>query len=269
MVMSADAGKRIALLTDAENVPAQYVGRVIDELERYGRVVVRRAYGDFNGPQASVWEEAFARHAIVPQHQYAYGRGKNSADIALVIDAMDLLHAGEVEAFSIISSDSDFLRLAIRIREQSVDCYVFGSAKTPERFRRAATRFIYLESLRYSPLNVASHARMKSVRPAGEVLRYIREAIAQLVDDDMGSWVQLDLLERELERQHADFDPRNYGHLQLKELLAALKRNVVVDPQKNGQTRVRLKMRKQKTKSRSLLGAHMAPDEAGSTVSGG
>ena len=246
--MSMDAQQRIALLIDAENVPAHHIGRVIGELERYGSTFVRRAYGDFNGPQASMWEQVFARHAIVPQHQYAYGRRKNSADIALVIDAMDLLHAGEVDAFCIVSSDSDFLRLAIRIREQAVDCYVFGSAKTPERFRQAATRFVYLENLRYSPLNIADHARMKPVRPVSEALRYIREAIAHLVHDDMGSWVQLHLLERELGRQNSDFDPRTYGHLQLKDLLVALKRNVVVDSQKNGQTRIRLKIKKQKAK---------------------
>jgi hypothetical protein len=266
--MSENAQKRIAVLIDAENVPAPYIGRVVDELERYGQAVVRRAYGDFNGPQASVWEEVFARHAIVPQHQYGYGRGKNSADIALVIDTMDLLHAGAVDAFCIVSSDSDFLRLAIRIREQAVDCYVFGSAKTPERFRRAATRFIYLENLRYSPLNIANHAKMKPVRPSSEALQYVRAAMAHLVDDDLGAWVQLDLLEREIERQHTDFDTRTYGYLQLKELLVSLKRNLVVDPQKNGQARIRLKVRKQKAKPQVSPPARPAHDAAISETSG-
>lgn len=246
--MLLEGQKRIALLIDAENASAYYIGRVIDELEQYGKTVVRRAYGDFNGPQAMVWEEMFAKHAIVPHHQFAYGRGKNSADIALVIDAMDLLHTQEVDAFCIVSTDSDFLRLAIRIREQGVPCYVFGSKKTPERFRRAATRFVYLENLRYDLLNLGSHAKMKPVRPASEAFRYIREAIARLVGDDLGDWVQLDLLKRELERQNSDFDPRTYGHLQLKELLVLLKRNIVVDANKNGHARVRLKVKKTRPK---------------------
>jgi hypothetical protein len=209
-----------------------------------------------------VWEEVFARHAIVPQHQFAYGRGKNSADIALVIDAMDLLHAGDVDAFCIVSTDSDFLRLAIRIREQGVSCHIFGSRKTPERFRRAATQFTYLENLRYDPLNVTSHAKMKPVHPASEAFRYVREAIAQLVDDDIAAWVRLDMLQRELLRQNSDFDPRTYGHLQLKELLGALTRNVVVDLQTSGQVRVRLKVKTRRQKRPPADGADRLQDGA-------
>ena len=138
MTQHSDA-RRIAVLIDAENVPASTINRVIREIDRFGRPVLRRAYGDFNGPQAAVWEQVFAREAIVPHHQFAYGRGKNAADIALVIDAMDLLHSGEFDGFCIVSTDSDFMRLAIRIREQNLPCYVFGGIKTQERFRRACT----------------------------------------------------------------------------------------------------------------------------------
>ena len=157
--------RRIVVLIDAENVPATTIGRVFDELGKFGEAVVRRAYGNFSGPLGAGWEEVFARHAIMPHHQASYGKGKNAADIALVIDAMDLLHGGEYDAFCIVSTDSDFARLAIRIREQKLDCYVFGSQKTPERLRSACTRFVYLENLKFDPLHAVSQTEHEAAPP--------------------------------------------------------------------------------------------------------
>jgi uncharacterized protein (TIGR00288 family) len=235
--------RRIAVLIDAENIAAKEIGRVMAELGKFGDVVIRRAYGDFNGPQGTVWEATFARHAIVPHHQFSYGRGKNAADIALVIDAMDLLHNGACDAFSIVSTDSDFMRLAIRIREQNVDCYVFGNEKTSDRFRRAASRFIHLENLKFDGRQPAANAQMKPLRPLKEAQPLITPVVASLQTNPAG-WVELDLLERELERQLNDFDPRTYGFVRLRDLLIALKRPLIVDEPRGQKPRVRLKSKK-------------------------
>lgn len=252
--------KRLAVLIDAENVPASAIGNVLLELERFGKTVIRRAYGDFNGPHAANWERVFSRHSIMPCHQFSYGRGKNSADIALVIAAMDLLHSGDVDGFCIVSSDSDFMPLAVRIREQNLDCYVFGNDKTPERVRRACTRFVALENLRFQPDNAASHPTMKPLRPTDEAVKAVKAALGRLAGAP-GDWVQLEDLERELECQAPDFDPRTYGHLRLRDLLVALGRRVVLEASVDGAVLVRWRLKGRKGKP--------APDPVQSITDGG
>jgi hypothetical protein len=157
MMLSERPSARLALLIDADNVPAKMTGRVITEMEKYGQLVVRRAYGDFAGPQGVAWEEeTLVRHAIMPRHLAISGRGKNAADIALVIDAMDLLLGGALGGFCIVSSESDFANLAIRIREQKLECYIFGGESAPERLRQVCSRFVYLENLRFDLVHAAS-----------------------------------------------------------------------------------------------------------------
>ncbi|MCV3243289.1 NYN domain-containing protein [Mesorhizobium sp. ZC-5] len=244
-----DRRKRIAVLIDADNIAAKSIGRVFAELVKYGDAVVKRAYGDFNGPQGSIWEEALARHAIVPHHQFSYGRGKNAADIALVIDAMDLLHAGGLDAFSIVSADSDFMPLATRIREQ-VDCYVFGHAQTPERFRRSATRFVYIENLKFDSHSTTTNPALKPLCAPAEALPLIKQVMASL-QSSPADWVDVDLLERELEHRFNDFDPRTFGFVRLCDLLIALERRLVVD-QSHGQSyRVRLKVKNNRLKGKA------------------
>jgi uncharacterized LabA/DUF88 family protein len=252
--------KRLAVLIDSENVPASAIGNVVLEIERFGKPVVRRAYGDFNGPQAANWERAFSRHSITPCHQFSYGRGKNSADIALVIAAMDLLYSGDVDGFCIVSSDSDFMPLAIRIREQNLDCYVFGNDHTPERVRRACTRFVALENLRFQPDNAASHPSIKPLRPTEEAVKAVKTSLGRLAGAP-GDWVQLDDLERELECQASDFDPRTYGHLRLRDLLVALGSRVILDASRDGTVRVRWRLKGRKGKP--------APDPVTSITDGG
>jgi hypothetical protein len=133
---------RLAVLIDADNATARIAGRLFEEIAKIGEASVRRIYGDFSGPRLKPWADILAQHAIIPQQQFAYTAGKNSSDIALVIDAMDLLHSGRFDGFCLVSSDSDFTRLASRIREQGVDVYGFGEQKTPESFRQACRRFI-------------------------------------------------------------------------------------------------------------------------------
>ena len=138
---------RLAVLIDADNASAKIAGRLFEEIAKIGEASVRRIYGDFSGQRLKPWADILAQHAIIPQQQFAYTAGKNASDIALVIDAMDLLHSGRFDGFCLVSSDSDFTRLASRIREQGLDVYGFGERKTPESFRQACRRFIYTENL--------------------------------------------------------------------------------------------------------------------------
>ncbi len=137
--MKAEQGRlpRFAVLIDADNTSPQIVGGLFEEVAKFGEASVRRIYGDFSGPQLRSWADILQKHAIDPYQQFAYTKGKNASDIALVIDAMDLLHSGRFDGFCLVSSDSDFTRLASRLREQGADVYGFGAQKTPESFRQA------------------------------------------------------------------------------------------------------------------------------------
>src|SRR5688500_11666875 len=138
---------RLAVLIHADNASTTIASRLFEEIAKIGEASVRRIYGDFSGPRLKPWADILAQHAIIPQQQFAYTAGKNASDIALVIDAMDLLHSGRFDGVCLVSADSDFTRLASRIREQGLDVYGFGERKTPESFRQACRRFIYTENL--------------------------------------------------------------------------------------------------------------------------
>ena len=142
----ADASRKLAVLIDADNTSPKVADGLFEEVAKIGEASLRRIYGDFSKGQQAGWEKVLARHAILPTQQFAYTTGKNSTDITLVIDAMDLLHSGRFDGFCLVSSDSDFTRLAARIREQGVDVYGIGQQKTPEAFRQACTRFIFTEN---------------------------------------------------------------------------------------------------------------------------
>jgi len=145
--MAEPRSPRLAVLIDADNASAKIVDGLFEEIAKIGEASVRRIYGDFASARSKAWIDVLARHAIIPQQQFAYTTGKNASDITLVIDAMDLLHSGRFDRFCLVSSDSDFTRLASRIREQGVDVFGFGEQKTPESFRQACRRFIYTENL--------------------------------------------------------------------------------------------------------------------------
>jgi uncharacterized LabA/DUF88 family protein len=138
---------RFAVLIDADNTSPQIASGLFEEVAKFGEASVRRIYGDFSGTKLKSWSDILQKHAIDPYQQFSYTRGKNASDIALVIDAMDLLHSGRFDGFCLVSSDSDFTRLASRLREQGADVYGFGKQKTPESFRQACRRFIYTENL--------------------------------------------------------------------------------------------------------------------------
>ena len=138
---------RLAVLIDADNASAKIADGLFEEIAKIGEASVRRIYGDFSNDRSKAWANTLSKHAIIPQQQFAYTTGKNASDITLVIDAMDLLHSGRFDGFCLVSSDSDFTRLAARIREQGVDVFGFGEQKTPESFRQACRKFVYTENL--------------------------------------------------------------------------------------------------------------------------
>src|SRR3712207_508509 len=182
---------RLAVLIDADNASAKIAGRLFEEIAKIGEASVRRIYGDFSSPRLKPWSNILAQHAIIPHQQFAYTTGKNASDIALVIDAMDLLHSGRFDGFCLVSSDSDFTRLASRIREQGVAVYGFGEHKTPESFRQACHRFIFTENLLLpeAPTPGDTNKAVKPLAPPTAATPLLQTALAQMDAED--GWVRL------------------------------------------------------------------------------
>src|SRR6476661_2152275 len=184
---------RLAVLIDADNASARIAPGLFEEIAKIGEASVRRIYGDFSSTRLKSWTDVLATHAIMPHQNFAYTTGKNASDIALVIDAMDLLHSGRFDGFCLVSSDSDFTRLAARIREEGVDVYGFGEQKTPESFRRACRRFVYTENLlpgaSGSEERDGSTKKSTAIKSPSVATQLIRTAISQLDDED--GWVPL------------------------------------------------------------------------------
>jgi uncharacterized LabA/DUF88 family protein len=213
---------RLAVLIDADNASYRIADGLFAEIAKIGEASVRRIYGDFSGTRLKSWSDVLATHAIMPHQNFANTVGKNASDIALVIDAMDLLHSGRFEAFCLVSSDSDFTRLAARIREQGIDVYGFGEQKTPESFRQACKRFIYTENL-LPEAPTSDEPERPDQRPASAArsptmaVPLIRRAVKQLEDDD--GWVALGGVGQRLAALASDFDPRTFGHAKLGDLV--------------------------------------------------
>ncbi len=208
---------RLAVLIDADNTSAKIADGLFEEIAKIGEASARRIYGDFSGPRLKPWADVLAKHAIIPQQQFAYTTGKNSSDIALVIDAMDLLHSGRFDGFCLVSSDSDFTRLAARIREHGTDVYGFGEQKTPESFRQACRRFIYTENLISIPKGEAGEEAAAPLQPPSAVVPLIRKVLSQHAGED--GWVALGAVSTQLSNLSSDFDPRTYGYRKLSDLV--------------------------------------------------
>lgn len=210
---------RLAVLIDADNASAKIVDGLFEEIAKIGEASVRRIYGDFSSPRSKGWADVLSQHAIIPQQQFAYTTGKNASDITLVIDAMDLLHSGRFDGFCLVSSDSDFTRLAARIREQGVDVFGFGEKKTPESFRQACRRFVYTENLlASSPANQQEDARRAApLQEPSEAIPIISRVIEEMDSDD--GWVPLGAVGTQLANLASDFDPRTFGFRKLSDLV--------------------------------------------------
>ena len=209
---------RFAVLIDADNTSPRIVAGLFEEIARFGEASARRIYGDFASPRLKSWADVLQKYAIDPHQQFAYTSGKNASDIALVIDAMDLLHSGRFDGFCLVSSDSDFTRLASRLREEGADVVGFGTQKTPESFRQACRRFIYTENL--VPVAAASAERpgaLRALQPPAEVVPLLMRAIEQMETED--GWVGLGVVGQRLSNIASDFDPRTYGYAKLSDLV--------------------------------------------------
>ncbi len=210
---------KLAVLIDADNASPKVAIGLFDEIARIGEASLRRIYGDFSGTRLKGWAEILSKHAILPYQQFAYTQGKNSSDIALVIDAMDLLHSGRFDGFCLVSSDSDFTRLAARIREQGADVYGIGQAKTPESFRQACTRFIYTENFGVVEEDAGTTSK-KSFEPPSKAVPLLKKIVAEL-EEDADGWYNLGTVGKRLSVLSSEFDTRTYGHAKLSSLIEA------------------------------------------------
>ena len=213
---------RLAVLIDAENASAEIATGLFLEIAKIGEASVRRIYGDFSGTRLAGWANILATYAIVPFQNFSYTSRKNASDIALVIDAMDLLHSGRFDGFCLVSSESDFTRLAARIREQGIDAYGFGERKTPASFRQACRRFFYTENLlpkALTPVRAVSQQELPAtaLQALSSVTKLLRTATVELDGED--GWVHLGQIGQRLANLAPDFDPRIYGHAKLSALV--------------------------------------------------
>jgi hypothetical protein len=228
---------RLAVLIDADNTSAKIADRLFEEIAQLGEASVRRIYGDFTRAGLRGWTDILAKHAIIAHQQFAYVTGKNASDIALVIDAMDLMHSGRFDGFCLVSSDSDFTRLAARIREQGLDVFGFGERKTPESFRQACRRFIYTENLLLGVQAAQADLPVK-VQTSGDAVPLLKTAIAQMDSED--GWVGLGALGTRLANLAPDFDPRSYGVAKLSDLV---RKSGAFDLEQTEGRRVRVRLR--------------------------
>jgi uncharacterized LabA/DUF88 family protein len=238
MTNNLPPNKRLAVLIDADNTSAKIADGLFEEIAKLGEATVRRLYGDFSSDRMKGWSSVLSKHAITEHQQRSYTSGKNASDIALVIDAMDLLHSGRFEGFCLVSSDSDFTRLASRLREEGVDVYGFGEQKTPESFRQACKRFIYTENL--TPASSDRSKKKSSGKTPKAAIDLISKALAQLDQED--GWVMLATVGTQISQLAPDFDPRTYGFAKLSDLV----KNAgafELDKSEGKQMRVRLKVK--------------------------
>ncbi|MFX4266327.1 NYN domain-containing protein [Aliarcobacter butzleri] len=194
---------KLVVLIDADNAQASILTELLAEISKYGMASIKRAYGDWTRPNLKSWKEHLHKHAIQPIQQFSYSTGKNSTDSALIIDAMDILHENKLDGFCIISSDSDFTRLATRIREWGLTVYGFGEEKTPDAFISACDKFIFTENLK--PKN------LKKPTTNDDNLKEILIKSIRSTSNDEG-WVRLSNLAAYISKNEPSFDPRNYGY---------------------------------------------------------
>jgi uncharacterized LabA/DUF88 family protein len=217
------------VLIDADNAQPSITEGLLAEVAKFGTAHVKRAYGDWTGTNLKGWKEHLLEQSIQPIQQFAYTKGKNSTDAAMVIDAMDLLYSGRFDGFCIVSSDSDFTRLAARLRESGLTVYGFGERKTPKPFVAACDKFIYIENLRFADDGATAGPEAKPARRAPAtaaelkadtaLVNLLRNAVEAASEDD--GWAPLASIGSIITNQRPDFDSRSYGYPKLSDLLKA------------------------------------------------
>ncbi|MDB4088200.1 NYN domain-containing protein [Flavobacteriales bacterium] len=215
--------KNLAVLIDGDNIPSAYVKEMMEEIAKYGNPTIKRIYGDWTNPGLNKWKSVLLENAITPIQQYAYTKGKNATDSAMIIDAMDVLYTKNVDGFCIVSSDSDFTRLATRLREAGKQVFGIGEKKTPEPFVVACDKFIYIEILKNSSKGNDKDETVKKEtvdKVSNKTIKLISTTINDLSDDE--GWAFLGDVGNLLQKKQPNFDPRNYGFLKLTPLIKSI-----------------------------------------------
>ncbi|MGM5470348.1 NYN domain-containing protein [Flavobacteriaceae bacterium LMO-SS05] len=250
---------KLAVLIDGDNIPSAYVKEMMEEIAKYGNPTIKRIYGDWTKPHLSKWKTLLLENAITPIQQYGYTQGKNSTDSAMIIDAMDILYSEKVNGFCIVSSDSDFTRLATRLREAGMQVYGIGEKKTPSPFIVACDKFIYIEILKQQTeehesesSEAASPSKSNVDKITQKEIRFISATIQDVADDD--GWAFLGDVGSLLQKKQPNFDSRNYGFQKLTPLIKSIK-NFEVETREGGSGRfkliyVRIKENKSKGKGK-------------------
>jgi uncharacterized protein (TIGR00288 family) len=221
--MSTDI--RLAVLIDGDNIPSEHVKEMMEEIAKYGNPTIKRIFGDWTKPNLSKWKSMLLANAITPMQQYAYTTGKNATDSAMIIDAMDILYSEKVDGFCLVSSDSDFTRLAIRLREAGMKVIGIGEKKTPEPFIVACDKFIYIEILKGTKEEDSKEKKGNVKKDDNEkitpkVINLIASTISDLADED--GWAFLGDVGSLLQKKQPNFDSRNYGFQKLTPMINAI-----------------------------------------------
>lgn len=241
---------RLAVLIDADNIPYGNVKGMLEEIAKYGTPTFKRIYGDWTKPTVAGWKSVLLENAITPVQQYSYTQGKNATDSAMIIDAMDILYSGKVDGFCLVSSDSDFTRLATRLREAGMKVIGIGERKTPEPFIVACDKFIYLEIINTATQPEPAAPKKKKEKPEGRrskneeneqqsQIRRARRLIASSITDlaDETGWAYLGDVGNLILKKQPDFDPRNYGFTKLTPLIRSL--DFEIDERESGQHHIK------------------------------
>ena len=219
---------KLAVLIDGDNIPSAYVKEMMEEIAKYGNPTIKRIYGDWTKPNLNKWKSLLLENAITPIQQYGYTTGKNATDSAMIIDAMDILYSEKVDGFCLVSSDSDFTRLATRLREAGMKVYGIGEKKTPNPFIVACDKFIYIEILKHqsSENELESAETTTATSKSGydkitqKEIRFIASTIDDVSDDD--GWAFLGDVGSLLQKKQPNFDSRNYGFQKLTPLIKSI-----------------------------------------------
>lgn len=231
---------KLAVLIDADNIPYSNIKGMLDEIAKIGIPTIKRIYGDWTKPTVSGWKQPLLEHAITPIQQYSYTTGKNATDSAMIIDAMDILHSDKVDGFCLVSSDSDFTRLAVRLRESSMLVIGIGEKKTPKPFIVACDKFIYIEIIGnaetensdnqqdVSSSNQSKTDKNPNIEPINKkLIQLLKSTVQDLADDD--GWAFLGDMGNLIIKKRPDFDPRNYGYPKLTPMIKSLNKVFDID----------------------------------------
>ncbi|MDR2001960.1 MAG: NYN domain-containing protein [Dysgonomonas sp.] len=237
---------KLAVLIDADNIPYSNIKGMLDEITKFGIPTIKRIYGDWTKPSVSGWKQPLLEHAITPIQQYSYTTGKNATDSAMIIDAMDILHSDKVDGFCLVSSDSDFTRLAVRLRESGMFVLGLGEKKTPNPFIVACDKFIYIEILENSDNQqnaqspgTSTETKSTNIEPVNKkLIQLLKSTIRDVADDD--GWAYLGEVGNLIIKKRPDFDSRNYGFPKLTPLIKSQKKVFEIDERDIDKSRTKL-----------------------------